>query len=60
MTDVLNPPGSAEAKPSVPLKPFGKVLAVQPDHLLLQELTVTSAGEWHIREVRLPLHEAAP
>ena len=28
MTDVLNPPGSAEAKASVPLKPFGKVLAV--------------------------------
>jgi Tfp pilus assembly protein PilP len=39
---------------------FGKVLTVQPDHLLLQELAVTSAGEWHTREVRLPLHEAAP
>ena len=39
---------------------FGKVLTVQPDHLLLQELAVTSDGEWHTREVRLPLHEAAP
>lgn len=39
---------------------FGKVLTVQPDHLLIQELAVTSAGEWHTREVRLPLHEAAP
>ncbi|APW43850.1 MinD/ParA family protein [Rhodoferax saidenbachensis] len=28
MTDVLNPPGSADAKTSVPLKPLGKVLAV--------------------------------
>lgn len=39
---------------------FGKVLTVQPDHLLLQELTVTSAGEWHTREVLLPLQEVAP
>jgi Tfp pilus assembly protein PilP len=39
---------------------FGKVLNVQPDHLLLQELTMTSAGEWHTREVRLPLQEVAP
>lgn len=39
---------------------FGKVLAVQPEHLLLQELAVTSAGEWQTREVRLPLQEAAP
>jgi len=39
---------------------FGKVLTVQPDHLLLQELALTSAGEWQTREVRLPLHEAVP
>jgi Tfp pilus assembly protein PilP len=39
---------------------FGKVLAVQPDQLVLQELAVTSAGEWQKREVRLPLQEAAP
>ncbi len=39
---------------------FGKVLTVQSDHLLLQELAVTSAGEWHTREVRLPLQEVAP
>jgi Tfp pilus assembly protein PilP len=39
---------------------FGKVLAVQPDHLLLQELALTPDGEWQTREVRLPLHEAVP
>jgi type IV pilus assembly protein PilP len=39
---------------------FGKVLAIQPDHLLLQELAVTSTGEWQTREVRLTLLEAAP
>ena len=39
---------------------FGKVLAVQPDHLLLQELVLTPAGEWQTREVRLPLQEAVP
>jgi type IV pilus assembly protein PilP len=39
---------------------FGKVLAVQPDHLLLQELALTPAGEWQTREVRLPLQESAP
>lgn len=39
---------------------FGKVLAVQPDHLLLQELALTSAGEWQTREVRLLLQESAP
>ena len=39
---------------------FGKVLTVQPDHLLFQELAVTSAGEWHTREVRLLLQEVAP
>ncbi len=39
---------------------FGKVLTVQPDYLLLQELAVTSAGEWHKREVRLPLQEVVP
>lgn len=39
---------------------FGRVLAVAPDHLLIQELALSSSGEWHIRDVRLPLHEAAP
>jgi Tfp pilus assembly protein PilP len=39
---------------------FGKVLVVQPDELLLQELAVTATGEWQTREVRLPLQEAAP
>jgi type IV pilus assembly protein PilP len=39
---------------------FGKVLAIQPDHLLVQELALMPSGEWQIREVRLPLHEATP
>ena len=39
---------------------FGKVLAVQPDQLVVQELTLTSSGEWQNREVHLPLLEAAP
>ena len=39
---------------------FGQVLAVQPDQLLLQELAVTATGEWHTREVRVPLQESAP
>jgi type IV pilus assembly protein PilP len=39
---------------------FGKVLAVQPDHLLVQELALSQTGEWQTREVRLPLLEAAP
>ncbi len=39
---------------------FGKVLAVQSDQLLVQELTLTPTGEWQTREVRLPLKQAAP
>ena len=39
---------------------FGKVLAVQPDHLILQELALMPTGEWQTREVRMPLHEATP
>lgn len=39
---------------------FGKVLAIEPDHLVVQELALTPSGEWHTREVRLPLHEAVP
>jgi Tfp pilus assembly protein PilP len=39
---------------------FGKVLAVQSDNLVLQELALTSAGQWQIREVRLPLQELMP
>ena len=39
---------------------FGKVLAVLPDHLLVQEVALTATGEWQTREVRLPLQEVAP
>ena len=39
---------------------FGRVLAVATDHLLVRELALSPSGEWQIREVRLPLHEAAP
>jgi Tfp pilus assembly protein PilP len=39
---------------------FGKVLLVQPDQLVVKELVLSPKGEWHNREVRLPLHEAAP
>ncbi len=39
---------------------FGKVLAVQPDQLMVQELALMPTGEWQTREVRLPLKEAAP
>jgi len=39
---------------------FGKVMGVQPDQLLVQELALTPTGEWQTRELRLPLQEAAP
>jgi len=39
---------------------FGKVVAIEPDQLVVQELAWRPSGEWHTREVRLPLHEAAP
>jgi type IV pilus assembly protein PilP len=39
---------------------FGKVMTVQPDQLLVQELALTPTGEWQTREVRLPLQEATP
>jgi Tfp pilus assembly protein PilP len=39
---------------------FGKVMAVHPEQLVLQELALMPTGEWQTREVRLPLHEAAP
>ncbi|HQR86631.1 MAG: hypothetical protein B7Y59_04655 [Burkholderiales bacterium 35-55-47] len=39
---------------------FGKVVAVQTDQLVVQELALTPTGEWQTREVRLPLQEAAP
>ena len=39
---------------------FGKVLAVQFDQLVVQELALTPTGEWQTREVRLPLQQAAP
>ncbi len=39
---------------------FGKVLAVQVDQLVVQELAITPTGEWQTREVRLPLQQASP
>jgi type IV pilus assembly protein PilP len=39
---------------------FGKVLAVQVDQLVVQELAITPKGEWQTREVRLPLQQASP
>jgi Tfp pilus assembly protein PilP len=39
---------------------FGKVLAVQPEQLVIQELALHPSGEWHAREVSLPLQEALP
>ena len=39
---------------------FGKVVAVHPDVLLVQELAVMPTGEWQTRDVRLPLLEAMP
>lgn len=39
---------------------FGKVMTVQPEQLLVQELALTPTGEWQTREVRLPLQEATP
>lgn len=39
---------------------FGKVLAVQPDQLVVQELALTPSGEWQTREMRMPLYEATP
>jgi type IV pilus assembly protein PilP len=39
---------------------FGKVLAVQFDQLVVQELALTPTGEWQTREVCLPLQQAAP
>jgi type IV pilus assembly protein PilP len=39
---------------------FGKVMSVEPDQLVVQELALMPTGEWQTREVRLPLHEAAP
>jgi Tfp pilus assembly protein PilP len=39
---------------------FGKVMAVHPEQLVLQELALMPTGEWQTREVRLPLQEAAP
>jgi type IV pilus assembly protein PilP len=39
---------------------FGKVLVVQVDQLVVQELALTPTGEWLTREVRLPLQVAVP
>lgn len=39
---------------------FGKVMSVEPDQLVVQELALMPTGEWQTREVRLPLHEVAP
>ncbi len=37
---------------------FGKVLAIGPQALIVQELALSPAGEWKTREVHLPLIEA--
>lgn len=39
---------------------FGKVLAIESDHMALQELVWTPTGEWQTRMGHLPLQEAAP
>jgi type IV pilus assembly protein PilP len=39
---------------------FGKVLAVQSDQLVVQELALTPTGEWQTREVRVPLQQTTP
>jgi Tfp pilus assembly protein PilP len=39
---------------------FGKVMSVEPDQLVVQELALMPTGEWQTREVRLPLQEAVP
>lgn len=39
---------------------FGKVLSIQADQLVVQEIALMATGEWQTREVRLPLHEATP
>jgi len=39
---------------------FGKVLAVQHDQLVIEELALNPAGEWRTREIRMPLHEVTP
>ena len=39
---------------------FGKVLNIADDHVLLQELVLTSDGAWQPHEVRLLLQEDAP
>ena len=70
LVKVLPPSGDKNKTPMVSVhrvrvghyvgQDFGRVLAVASDHLLVQELALSPSGEWHIREVRLPLHEAAP
>ena len=39
---------------------FGRVIAISPDHLMLQELVLNATGEWLTREATLPLKDAAP
>lgn len=39
---------------------FGKVLAVEPMHLVVQELALSATGEWYTREVHMPLQGDAP
>ncbi|WP_310627020.1 pilus assembly protein PilP [Limnohabitans sp.] len=39
---------------------FGRLLAIAPDHLQVQELVLMPTGEWQPREVRLPLQETLP
>lgn len=39
---------------------FGRVVAVGPQALIVQELALSPAGEWKSREVHLPLIEVTP
>lgn len=39
---------------------FGRLLAIAPDHLRVQELVWMPTGEWQPRELRLPLQETSP
>lgn len=70
LVKVLPPTGTGQDAPMMSVyrvrlgqrlgQDFGKVLAVQPDQLMVQELALMPTGEWQTREVRLPLQEAAP
>jgi Tfp pilus assembly protein PilP len=39
---------------------FGRVSAISPEHLMLDELVLAANGEWQRQEVRMPLQERQP